>query len=190
MPKLLEDKPLNNRGHTHHKHDFLHPVRNLLNDWFPGRWIGHESLHNCPHTSSDLNPLDYFYGDRWKKGSRARTWNVRCTVCIWLEKTTPGTVSRSCITSIEQYSQPSSEVPCGWGRGFLKPTLSTGLSKLKGNFIKLNIHINPLSAELNPICHLLALLGAHHILHVSRIRVKLPVHNMPIFNCMEASLPL
>jgi hypothetical protein len=32
--------------------------------------------------------------------------------------------------------------------------------------------INPLNAELNPICHLLALLGAHHILHVSGIRVK------------------
>jgi hypothetical protein len=32
--------------------------------------------------------------------------------------------------------------------------------------------INPLNANLNPICHLLALLGAHHILHVSRIRVK------------------
>ena len=31
--------------------------------------------------------------------------------------------------------------------------------------------INPLNAELNPICHLLALL-AHHFLHVSRIRVK------------------
>jgi hypothetical protein len=31
---------------------------------------------------------------------------------------------------------------------------------------------NPLNAELNPICHLLALLGAHHILHVCRIRVK------------------
>jgi hypothetical protein len=31
---------------------------------------------------------------------------------------------------------------------------------------------SPLNAELNPICHLLALLGAHHILHVSRIRVK------------------
>jgi hypothetical protein len=31
---------------------------------------------------------------------------------------------------------------------------------------------NTLKAELNPICHLLALLGAHHILHVSRIRVK------------------
>jgi len=33
-------------------------------------------------------------------------------------------------------------------------------------------YINPLNAELNPIWHLLALLGAHHILHVSRIRVK------------------
>jgi hypothetical protein len=32
--------------------------------------------------------------------------------------------------------------------------------------------INPLNAELNPICHLLVLLGAHHILHVSRIRVN------------------
>jgi len=31
---------------------------------------------------------------------------------------------------------------------------------------------NPLNAELNLICHLLALLGAHHILHVTRIRVK------------------
>jgi len=27
---------------------------------------------------------------------------------------------------------------------------------------------NPLNAELNPICPLLALFGAHHILHVSR----------------------
>ena len=33
--------------------------------------------------------------------------------------------------------------------------------------------LNPLSPELNPICYLLALLGAHHFLHVSRIRVKL-----------------
>jgi len=35
-----------------------------------------------------------------------------------------------------------------------------------------NIHINPLNAELNPICCLLALLGVHHFFHVSRIRVK------------------
>jgi len=29
---------------------------------------------------------------------------------------------------------------------------------------------NPLDAELNPICR--ALLGAHHIVHVSRLRVN------------------
>jgi hypothetical protein len=33
-------------------------------------------------------------------------------------------------------------------------------------------YLNPLNAELNPICRLLSLLGARHILHVSRIRVK------------------
>jgi len=31
---------------------------------------------------------------------------------------------------------------------------------------------NPLNAELNTICHLLELLGAHHILHVSKVGVK------------------
>jgi len=34
------------------------------------------------------------------------------------------------------------------------------------------ISFNPFKTELKPICHLLAFLGAHHILHVSRIRVK------------------
>ena len=33
-------------------------------------------------------------------------------------------------------------------------------------------YINPLNTELNPICHLLALVGAHPILYISRIRVK------------------
>jgi hypothetical protein len=40
---------------------------------------------------------------------------------------------------------------------------------------RVNVVINPLNAELNPICHLLALLGAHHILHVSKIRVNLRI---------------
>jgi len=34
-------------------------------------------------------------------------------------------------------------------------------------------HVNPLNTELNSICYLLALLGAHHFLYVSRISVKL-----------------
>jgi hypothetical protein len=36
---------------------------------------------------------------------------------------------------------------------------------------------NPSKAELNPICHLLTLLGAHHILHVSRIRANVDNNN-------------
>jgi len=35
-----------------------------------------------------------------------------------------------------------------------------------------DITLNPLNAELIPICHLLALLGPHPFLHVSRIRVN------------------
>jgi len=34
------------------------------------------------------------------------------------------------------------------------------------------LYINPSNAELNPICHLLALLGTHYIFHVSGIRVN------------------
>jgi len=59
----------------------------------------------------------------------------------------------------------------------------------------------PLNPELNPICHLLALLGAHHILHFSRIRVKdedesqtyrrhIPVHyNFHIYRPEKSNIP-
>jgi hypothetical protein len=44
----------------------------------------------------------------------------------------------------------------------------------KSTFFPQNVlvNFNPLNAELNPICYLLALLGARLILHVGRIRVK------------------
>jgi hypothetical protein len=45
--------------------------------------------------------------------------------------------------------------------------------------------IIPLNTELNPICHLLALLEAHHILHVSRIRVKC-FDDYNILTCISA----
>ena len=44
--------------------------------------------------------------------------------------------------------------------------------KSPNNISKWQMGLNPLNAELNPICSLLALLGAHHFLHVSNIRVK------------------
>jgi len=41
-----------------------------------------------------------------------------------------------------------------------------------------NLAFKWLNAELNPICHLLALLGAHLILHVGKTRVKRFAHNL------------
>jgi hypothetical protein len=40
-------------------------------------------------------------------------------------------------------------------------------------FSHFNNILNPLNAELNPICHLLALLGGATIVVVSRLRVKI-----------------
>jgi len=54
-----------------------------------------------------------------------------------------------------------------------RPARSQSLYRLRypAHFLIL-ILINPLNAELNLICHLLALLEAHLILHISRVRVN------------------
>jgi hypothetical protein len=54
-----------------------------------------------------------------------------------------------------------------------------------------HLTLDPLNAELNPIRHLLTLVGARHIVHVSRIRVNmhtlieadglLPFQNITLF---------
>jgi hypothetical protein len=49
----------------------------------------------------------------------------------------------------------------------------TANNELEGSgYIRIKSIINPLNAELNPIRHLLTLLGAHHILHIGRVRVN------------------
>ena len=58
----------------------------------------------------------------------------------------------------------------------IPPTLHTHSRICQRSYLTLALKyviklLNPLNAELNPICYLLALL-AHHFLHVSRIRVK------------------
>jgi len=40
------------------------------------------------------------------------------------------------------------------------------------------LSFNLLNVELSPICHLLALLGAHHIFHVSGIRVNVGIESI------------
>ena len=37
----------------------------------------------------------------------------------------------------------------------------------------ISFYFNPLKSELNPTRHLLALVGARHIVHVSRLRVNI-----------------
>ena len=39
----------------------------------------------------------------------------------------------------------------------------------------MSVLINPLNAELNPIPRLVALIGARHFVHVSRIKVNVAV---------------
>jgi len=46
------------------------------------------------------------------------------------------------------------------------------LHNLWTEMLEIKLKVNPSNAESNPICHLLALLEAHHILHISGLRVK------------------
>ena len=50
-------------------------------------------------------------------------------------------------------------------------------------------NVNTSNAELNPIFHLLALLGAHLILHVSWIRVNFLEPSGPLQACNGTALP-
>jgi len=72
------------------------------------------------------------------------------------------------------FTNPCLPLPTDGIGGITTPIARTKLICSGGIWIKTgSIQINPLIPELNPICYLLALLGAHHFLHVSRIRVKL-----------------
>jgi len=79
------------------------------------------------------------------------------------------------------YAMTKGDISWKWSvimwTGLFRQGLVTGstvlLEKLMRSPVPEIPRINPLKPELNPICYLLALLGAHHFLHVSRIRVKL-----------------
>jgi hypothetical protein len=75
-------------------------------------------------------------------------------ICLLVMLTTHGAIFPFSPQSSSDYA--AEVLPCSQ-----EPTPVTILSQ-----------INPLNAELNPICHLLVLLGAHHILHISRLRVN------------------
>jgi hypothetical protein len=54
-----------------------------------------------------------------------------------------------------------------WFFSYCHFTNSSLLALVWGTMRMTDANLNPLNAELNPICHLLTSLGAHHILHVS-----------------------
>ena len=62
------------------------------------------------------------------------------------------------------------------GKVFTSKFVGTGPSSCKKRIyraaVSQRLRNTALNSKLNPICHLLALLGVHHIVHVSRIRVK------------------
>jgi len=67
-------------------------------------------------------------------------------------------------------------------------TSKENFSEMKNSRMPFNVYaykpfiFNPLNAKLNPICNMLALLGAHPILHVSRIRVNCFYFFIPLMN--------
>jgi hypothetical protein len=69
-----------------------------------------------------------------------------------------------------------------------------GFEKFKGRYQLISLcrckdNINPSKAELIPIRYLLALVGAHHILHVSRVRVKLDLNDIRLLGVDWIHLP-
>ena len=77
-------------------------------------------------------------------------------------------VTTSCYIYIETYFlQVKCEIIVSIQALYYVPSQRKDLHKYKYRLV------NPLNPELNPICYLLALLGAYHFLHVSRIKVKL-----------------
>ena len=128
-------------------------------------------------------PFSRTFGTRWGGGSAPRSGRLYfperpgthctgCTVCK-LRKNVKCFILKIVCTFL------ISHLPATWRDQFII------LSSITLTII--NEEINPLNAELKPICHLLALL-AHHILHVSGIRVTLRSSRSLIFS-MNPLLP-
>ena len=103
---------------------------------------------------------------------------------LYMFRVVPPPIFRSannCIYSIWYYSHRNCYLPLSWKSWNWFECAVGGVSYPQHTQTSSNASTisadnsygvsNPLNAELNPICYLLALL-AHHFLHVSRIRVK------------------
>ena len=126
-------------------------------------------------TSPDVN--------RYDNGARRAWQSCGSTYCTCIARYVIGTLRRVALEPQPGRSTPKddfllhqcvffwfnrcltvTDMLTHWGRGHLNCLNARSRGFFFNNF-------NPLNAELNPICYLLALL-AHHFLHVSRIGVK------------------
>jgi hypothetical protein len=99
----------------------------------------------------ELNDSCVLDGDIWTSGST--WWKSECEQC-------------SCINGLSFCDEKSPQCP-------ELPESCRVTQVPQGKCCPVCVgEFNPLNAEVNPICHLLALLGAHHILRISRIRVN------------------
>jgi hypothetical protein len=78
----------------------------------------------------------------------------------------------ACVLEGDGDSEPEDTRPTSFRKaGSESSAIETKIIKVSSDLFVYGVcSINSLNTELNPICHLPALLEAHHILHVSRIR--------------------
>jgi len=150
-------------------------ARNFLYNHYTGKSIGHGDPVSWPRRSPYLTFLDFTVGDllRISRTCLRFPTTLNCCgsrfhkpSCMWTSRWWTG--HRQNWNVIGTYDMLRRERLLN----LVNPRqIKRGCSAL--HFTSLNFVLNPLNPELNPICYLLALLGAHHFLHVSRIRVKL-----------------
>jgi hypothetical protein len=97
--------------------------------------------------------------------------NNECTKRHW-NKIHSGTCSFTTQLLCTAWVQIVTRQPKSENFNPLTPELNPSAQRWLPRFLLKILNCNSLNAQLNSICHLLELLGAHHILHVSRISIK------------------
>ena len=121
----------------------------------------------CPFLSCSLEPPVFLGKGQWPSGHVSVHGNQLCSPVLSHCETSWKTViwydTVVIMFILEHFQRPCSKVTLD--KAVILPTIAGVNGELWNVF-------NPLIAELIPICHLLALLGAHHILHISGIRMN------------------
>ena len=180
---------------TAHRHEFRkvlssarhssrrrHGFMSVSDSWFMSvsdSWFVNTGLQDSNFECLTLLSYALQSRDIWHSVATLHFVVARCTEDIRPAHKGPyDTLGRSMATSRPLYTKPVNDsftdLCVASFAYWQKVTLCFRNYNFKGTNFRQGIPVvfNPLKAELNPICYLLALLGAHHFLHVSRIRVK------------------